>query len=143
MAESMFAHMLKECGLDGFVAVDSAATHTDEIGNPPHPGTVRKLREHNIPLVPHRARLLTRADGERYDAIIGMDEENLRHMRRILGEKYSAKISLLLDETPSPRAIADPWYTGNFDETYRDLDMGLRALLKRLVREGRIPGVDE
>ena len=93
------------------------------------------MREVNIPLVPHRARLLTRADGEYYDLIIGMDAENARHMRRILGD-CRAKVCLLLDFTDHPRAIADPWYTGNFDATYADVCEGCAALLNALT-EGK------
>ena len=131
MAESVFSDMLKRRGI-GNISVSSAATHTDEIGNPPHYGTREKLRQEGIPLIPHRARLMTRADGAEYDYIIGMDEENLRHMRRILGEEYANKISLLLDYSNRPRAIADPWYTGNFDETYRDVVEGCEGLLRHL-----------
>ena len=138
MAESVFADMIAKRGLTQKIAVSSAATHTEEIGNPPHYGTVRKLNELNIPVVPHRARLLTRADGERYDYIIGMDQENLRHMRRILGLAHEGKISLLLDYTEHPRAISDPWYTRNFDETYSDICEGLEAFLSHLVREHKI-----
>ena len=97
-----------------------------------------KLQEQNIPIVPHRARLLTRADGELYDFIIGMDEENLRHMRRILGAAYEAKISLLLDYTSHSRAIADPWYTGNFDATYNDVNEGCEAFLAWIEQENRL-----
>lgn len=131
MAESVFSDMLSKKGIQN-VLVSSAATHTDEIGNPPYYGTREKLKREGIPVVPHRARLMTRADGEEYDYIIGMDEENLRHMRRILGSEFENKISLLLDYTAHPRAIADPWYTGNFDETYRDVVDGCEGLLHYL-----------
>lgn len=134
MAESMFVSMLKSAGLQA--AVSSAATRRDVIGDPPHRGTVRKLAECGIPLVPHRARLLTKEDGERYDFIIGMDEENRRDMLRILGTGCHAEVKLLLDYTPHPRDVADPWYTGDFDETYDDLCMGLAALLKELRQRG-------
>ena len=91
MAESVFTHIVRERGLAELFEISSAATHTDEIGNPPHRGTQAKLREVGIPLVPHRARLLTRSDGAYYDYIIGMDGENARHMRRILqGESLPA-----------------------------------------------------
>ena len=135
MAESVFTDMLAKNGVKG-ISVSSAATHTDEIGNPPHYGTREKLRKENVPLVPHRARLMTRADGDAYDFIIGMDEENLRHMRRILGETFYQKISLLLDYTDRPRAIADPWYTGDFDETYADVVEGCQGLLRYLRENG-------
>lgn len=136
MAESILAHRAKKEGLS--VAVDSAATHTDEIGNPPHPGTVAKLRAEGIPLVPHRARLLQRSDGARFDHIVGMDGENLRYMRRILGEEYAPKLSLLLDYTENPRSVADPWYTGDFEATYRDLTYGIDAFLKYLKDRGEL-----
>ena len=136
MAESVFSAYIRRDSLEGKVCCSSAATRRDEIGNPPHRGTVRKLQEVGIPLVPHRARLLTRADGDRYDFIIGMDEENRRDMLSILGEGKRDKISLLLDYTGRPRAIADPWYTGNFDETYADIVEGLEAFLRYLGREG-------
>ena len=132
----MLSDMIDKRGLTEKIAVSSAATHTDEIGSPPHVGTQRKLRQMNIPVVPHRARLLTRADGAKYDFIIGMDEANLRNMRRILGEEHFPKISLLLDYTASPRAIADPWYTGNFDETFNDITEGLEGFLQFLNEQG-------
>ena len=138
MAESVFTDLVNRRGLSKKFAISSAATHADELGNPPHYGTREKLRRENIPLVPHRARLLTRADGEMYDYIIGMDEENLRHMKRILGTVYEGKISLLLDYSSHPRAIADPWYTGNFDATYDDVREGCEAFLAWLQREKKL-----
>ena len=134
MAESVFCDMASRRGLRGMFEVSSAATHADELGNPPHYGTREKLKSLSIPLVPHRARLLTRADGEYYDYIIGMDAENARHMRRILGD-CRAKICLLLDFSSRPRPIADPWYTGNFDETYEDIAEGCAALLDVFTEE--------
>ena len=133
MAESVMAHMISERGLQGKIIVSSAAAHTDEIGNAPHYGTRRKLSEEGIPLVPHRARLMTREDGDEYDLLVGMDAYNVRDMRRIVGEKNASKVSMLLDGTPHPRPIADPWYTGNFEETYRDVKEGCSALLERLI----------
>lgn len=134
MAESVFTDMVKKRGLAGKFEISSAATHPDELGNPPHYGTREKLREVGIPLVPHRARLLTRADGEYYDYILGMDAENARCMRRILGD-CRAEVRLLLDYTERPRAIADPWYTGNFDATYADISEGCAAFLRVLGEE--------
>lgn len=137
MAESYFTRLVKERGLAQRFTISSAATHTDELGNPPHAGTREMLAREGIPLVPHRARLLTREDGARYDYILGMDGENARYMRRILGE-CSARIALLLDFTAHPRAIADPWYTGNFDETFADIAEGCAAFLEYLQKEGQI-----
>ena len=135
MAESVFQHMLKERALSKQFFVSSAATHSDELGNPPYYATVNKLNALKIPVAEHRARLMTREDGEKWDYIIGMDEENLYSMRRILGEKYFDKIHLLLDFTPSPRPIADPWYTRDFDRAYEDIRMGLEAFLDYIVRQ--------
>lgn len=134
MAQSVCRYLLDERGIAG-VQVDSAAAHRDEIGNPPHYGTREKLRREGIPLIPHRARLLTAADGERYDYFIGMDDANVRDMRRILGGEHADQIYKLLDFTARPRAIADPWYTGDFEETYSDIVYGLNAFLDYLERE--------
>lgn len=138
MAESVFARIIRERGWEGKVAVASAAAHTDEIGNPPHRGTREKLAREGIPLVPHRARLMIRADGERYDLLIGMDEYNVRDMRRIAGEKQAGKIYKLLDFAGEDRAIADPWYTHDFDETFRDVRKGCSALADFLAARGAV-----
>ena len=127
------AHLIKKRGLDGKIVVGSAAAHTDELGNIPHRGTREKLAREGVPLVPHRARLLTRADGESYDYLIGMDEWNVRDMKKIVGANYENKVYMLLDFTSRPRTIADPWYTGNFDETYSDVLEGCKALLDEIV----------
>ena len=134
MAESMLEDRIVRGGAEDELFVSSAATHSDAIGCPPHHGTREKLRQMGIPLKAHSARLLTKEDGEKYDLILGMDEENRTYMHRILGKAYENKIALLLDFTPYPRAIADPWYTGNFDATFCDLVMGLDALIAELVR---------
>ena len=134
MAESVCAHEIKKRGLKN-VQVDSAAAHSDEIGNLPHRGTREKLKRENVPLVEHRARLLKASDNEKYDYFIGMDEYNVRDMKRILGNTQKP-VCKLLDFTSSPRAIADPWYTGNFDATVEDVVEGVNALLDFLEREG-------
>lgn len=133
MAESVCAHMIAQKGLQGKISVFSAAAHTDEIGNPPHRGTVRKLQEEGVPLVPHRAVLLTEQDGARYDYILGMDEYNVRDIRRILPADCAHKVRRLLDFSSRSRSIADPWYTGNFDQTYMDVCEGCEALLAYLA----------
>ncbi len=134
MAESVCAYEIVKRGIKN-VSVDSAAAHTDEIGNPPHRGTQEKLRRENVPLIPHRASLLLKSDGEKYDYFIGMDDYNIRDMRRILGN-IDKPVCKLLDFTSSPRAIADPWYTGNFDATFDDVVDGVNALLDGLEAQG-------
>ena len=132
MAESVFTYLVRQKGMEGKVCCASAAAHTDELGNPPHYGTREKLRKERIPLVPHRARLMTKQDGEEFDLLIGMDEYNVRDMKRIVGEKNAHKVHLLLEYAGSSRPIADPWYTGDFDETFDDVMEGCTALLNAL-----------
>lgn len=136
MAQSVFRYMADKKGLSGCFEIDSAATSTEEIGNPPHYGTVSELRRQNIPLIPHRARQLTKADYERYDYLVGMDSANIRNMRRITGE--DGKIYKLLSFAGLDRDVADPWYTGDFEKTYEDVALGCAALLDKL--EGELNG---
>ena len=135
MCQSMFQDMVNKRGLSDRFYIDSAATSTEEIGNGPHYGTVNKLREVGIPLVPHRARQMTRADYQDFDYLIGMDSYNIRNMTRIAGGDPDGKIYQMLSFAGSSRSIADPWYTGNFDETYADLCEGLDAFMKYLEAE--------
>ena len=137
MAESMFTYMVKQRGMADQFEIDSAATSREEIGNTPHYGTVSKLREVGIPLVPHRARQMTMSDYEHFDYLIGMDSTNIRNMQRIAGGK-SDKIYKMLDFVSGAgrgRDVADPWYTDNFDATYNDLTSGLNAFLRYLEHE--------
>ena len=132
MAQSVMSHLLSQSNLSQIISVDSAATSREEIGNPPHRGTVRKLEEMGIPVVPHRARQMTRQDYKEFDYLIGMDSNNIRNMYRITGGDPEGKVSKLLDFAGRDGDIADPWYTGNFDETYRDVLEGCQALLAEL-----------
>ena len=132
MAQSLLAHMVKEKGLSDSFRIDSAATSREEIGNPPHYGTVHKLRQEGIPLIPHRARQMTKQDYQTFDYLIGMDDANVRNMERIAGGDPEHKIYKLLEFAGSGRAIADPWYTGNFDVTYDDVMEGCEAFLQFL-----------
>ena len=133
MAESVMTHLVKQSGLDTIIHIDSAATSREEIGNPPHHGTVAKLRQVGIPVVPHRAIQMTKADYDEYDYLIGMDTYNIRNMQRIAGGDPDGKIYKLLTFANSGRDIADPWYTGNFDETYNDVLEGCTALLQHVT----------
>ena len=132
MAQSVLTHMVKQLGIDKQFYIESAATSTEEIGNGPHYGTVRKLREVGISLVPHRAVQMTRQDYFDYDYLIGMDTANIRNMNRIAGGDPEGKIYKLLSFAGSGADVADPWYTGNFDKTYEDVTKGCKAFLEFL-----------
>lgn len=130
LAQSFFTHLVNTHGLADQFVIDSCSTSREEIGNPPHRGTVNKLREMGIPVVPHQARQITWSDYTNFDYIIGMDSANIRNLHRMLKGDPDKKISKLLDYTSRKgEDIADPWYTGNFDATYRDVKEGCEALL--------------
>lgn len=132
MAQFVMQDLVRKIGQGENFLIDSKATSTEELGNGPHYGTVRKMQEMNIPMVPHRAEQMQRKDYQNYDYIIGMDQWNYRNIMRIIGKDAENKVSLLLDWTEHPRDIADPWYTGNFDQTYEDVLEGCEALLQEL-----------
>ena len=132
MAQSVMAHLVEQHHLSHLFEINSAATSREEIGNTPHYGTVAKLREVGVSVVPHRAVQMTPQDYEYYDYLIGMDTANIRNMNRIAGGDPQDKIYKLLSFAGSGRDIADPWYTGNFDETYVDVLEGCSALLQYL-----------
>lgn len=137
MAESVFTHLVKTRHIDHLFEINSAATSREEIGNSPHYGTVNKLRQVGISVVPHRAIQMTKADYDYYDYLIGMDTANIRNMNRIAGGDPDDKIYKLPSFAGKGGDIADPWYTGNFDETYRDVIEGCEAFLTFLKEEGR------
>ena len=130
MAEFVMKDMVHRWGLDEGFAVASAATSREEIGNPVYPPARRKLAEHGISCNGHHARQMTKADYDRYDLIIGMDQGNIRNILRIIGEDPERKVSLLLDHTDrAGQEVADPWYTGDFDKTWDDVTEGCEGLL--------------
>lgn len=133
MAEFVMKDMVKKAGLEAQFQIDSAATSTEEIGNPVYPPARRKLAEHGISCEGKTARQLKRQDAERFDLLIGMDQANLRNMRRICGDP-PGKLRLLLDGTDRPGEVADPWYTGDFEATWRDVETGCRRLLETLTK---------
>ena len=133
MAEFIFRDMVAARGLSDRFSIASCATSAEEIGNPVHPGTVRILSAHNISCKGKRAIQLTKSDRDRYDLFIGMDYRNIQNMCRILGSAADDKIHRLLDFTDRPRDISDPWYTGNFNQTYDDVVSGCTALLSQLL----------
>lgn len=131
MAQYVFQDMIDKMNLLDSFYIDSAATSREEIGNPPHHGTRRKLRQMGIPCGDHRARQVRKDEYSQFDYIVGMDSWNIRNMMRIFGEDPEGKISKLLDFTERKGDdIADPWYTGNFDITYEDVKEGCEALLQ-------------
>lgn len=128
MAEFVMKDCLRARGLVDRVHVESAATSTEELGNPVHRGTRKILVAKGIDCSGKTARQMSRADYERYDMLIGMDEENVRRMKAICGGDPDSKISKLLAFAGSSRSIVDPWYTGDFETTYRDVKQGCEAL---------------
>ncbi len=130
MAEFVFNDLVKKRGITGVFA-QSAATSTEEIGNGVHYGTAAILKRLGIDYSAKRARQITRADFSEYDLIVGMDSANIRNIKRISGGS-DEKVRLLLDFTGCPRDISDPWYTGNFERTYRDVLEGCEGLLEWL-----------
>lgn len=130
MAESVFTYLVKQKGLEDLFEINSAATSREEIGNTPHYGTVGKLRQVGIPLVPHKAVQMTKEDYDYYDYLIGMDTANIRNMNRIANGDPDGKIYKLLTFANSGRDVADPWYTGDFDATYDDVIEGCNAFLE-------------
>ena len=132
MAEMILRDMVRRRGLEAEFVIASAATSTEEIGNPVYPPARRRLASHGIDCGGKRAVQLCRADYDRYDWLLGMETANIRRMRAICGGDPEGKIARLLDGTPNPRDIADPWYTGDFQSTWDDLVEGCTALLDRL-----------
>ena len=133
MALYYFRSLLKEKGLSGVIRADSAATSTEEIGNPVHHGTRAKLKQAGIPCEGHRAKQMTRADYKSFDYLIGMDTENIRNMQRLSGGDPDEKVYKLMTFAGSGSDVADPWYTGDFEATYKDVRKGCEGLLKVLM----------
>ena len=118
MAEFVFRDMVQKRGLADRFHIASAATSSEELGNPVHRGTTEKLKEYGISTKGKYAVQLKKKDYQEYDYLIGMEYRNIRGIQRIIGSDSEHKVSMLLDFTGNPRDIADPWYTGNFDKTY-------------------------
>lgn len=119
MAEFVMKDLVKKAGLEGQFHIESAATSTEEIGNPAYPPVRRKLAEHDIDCADKTARQLKRGDYDAFDLLIGMDRANLRNMHCIRGGDFAGKLHLLMDYTDRPGDVADPWYTDDFETTWR------------------------
>ena len=133
MAEFVMKDLVRKAGMEDLFEIESAATSTEEIGNEVYPPAKRKLAEHNISCKGKTARQMTRHDYDRFDLLIGMDSWNFRNMNRICGGDPEMKIRLLMDFTDEPRDVADPWYTSNFEATWRDVSEGCQQLLDYLI----------
>ena len=129
MAEFVMKDMVRKAGLEDRFLIASKAARRDELGNDTHYGTKAKLRQMGVPFAKRRATLLDRSDYDAYDYLIGMDEENMRDMLRLFGGDPNGKIYKLLRFADEDRDVADPWYTGNFEATWRDVLEGCKALL--------------
>ncbi len=138
MAAYVMRDMVDKAGLSDQFIIDSAATSREEIGNSVYPPARRKLAEHGITCAGHAARQLRSSDYDEYDLLIGMDHANIRNMQRMCGGDPDGKMQLLLDYTDRPgQEVADPWYTGNFEATWRDVEDGCRGLLQKLDKQAR------
>ena len=131
MAEFIIKDKIRSRGLNEQFYVESAAVSTEEIGNSIYPPAKRCLNAHGIPFDTSKtARQITRADYDRFDLIICMDRMNLRWLKYIIPNDPAGKIRLMMSYAGQDRDVADPWYTGDFETTYRDLDLATEALLK-------------
>lgn len=133
MAEYVMKELCRQAGVAEQFEIASAAVSREEIGNDIYPPTKRKLREKGIPFEFHAARQITRADYDYYDYIICADRSNVRWLERIIGEDAERKVSLMMSWGGETRDVADPWYTGDFEEAYQDIDESCNAILKQLV----------
>ena len=134
MAEYVMKNLVKKAGLEDRFQIASEATSREEIGNPVYPPARRKLAEHGISCSGHAARQLRNSDYEEYDLLIGMDRANLRSMYRICGGDFNDKMHLLMEYVGRPeQEVADPWYTDDFDATWRDVLAGCQGLLDQII----------
>lgn len=131
MAEFILKDMVHKAGMADQFEIASAATSTEEIGNPLYYAARQILVQHRVPCNGHHARQLTKADGDYYDLLIGMDYANIRNMQRICPQAMD-KIRLLLSYTKRPGEVDDPWYSGDFKTAWRDIVEGCQGLLSSL-----------
>lgn len=134
MAEFVMKKLVSDAGLTNVIEVESAATSREELGNDTHHGTIRALDAHGIPHTRRSARQITRDDYDAHGYIIGMDRYNMSNMRRVFGGDPEGKLSLMMEWAGYERDVADPWYTGDFETTYEDVEAGCIALLQHIKR---------
>ena len=138
MAEMVFKDMINQKGLSQEFYIDSAATSTEAIGEGIHYGTRGILEEKEIPFKQHISRQMTKEDYNSFDYILGMEDKNIRNILRIIGQDKENKVYRLLDFSENPRDIADPWYTGNFEITYNDVEEGCTKFLEYLLNNKEV-----
>lgn len=132
MAKYILKDIVEKRGIAEDFYIDSCATSYEEIGNPVYPPARSELAKHGISCNGHAARKLVKSDFEEFDYLIAMEQYNLRNIRREFGEELTSKVSLLLDYTDTPGDIDDPWYSGGFDVTYKEIVRGCKGLLEHL-----------
>ncbi len=130
MAEFVMKDLVEKAGRSDEFYIESAATSTEELGNPVYPPARQKLAEHGISCKGKTARQLRRSDYDRFDLLIGMDEWNIRNMHRMCGGDPEGKIHKLMDFTSRPGDVADPWYTDDFESTWRDVLEGCKKIME-------------
>lgn len=135
MGEFIMKDLVEKAGLTDQFHIESAATSSEETGSPVYPPARRKLAEHGISCDGKKARQVTKRDYEEYDYIIGMDSMNIRNLHRVFGGDPKGKISLLMSFTLHPGDVADPWYTGDFERSWKDILEGCKGLLAE-INEG-------
>ena len=135
MAEFVFRDLVQKRGMGNQLHIASAATSTEELGNPVHRGTVNKLKEYGISTAGKYAVQLKKKDYREYDYLIGMEQFNIRNMMRVLGSDPEQKVYRLLDFTDRPGDIDDPWYTNDFETAYREILRGCEGLLRTLKKK--------
>ncbi len=133
MAEFVMKDLAARLDMSGEFFIASAATSAEEIGNPVYPPARRMLAKHGINCAGKTARQMNRRDYEEFDLLVGMDGQNLRAMRRICGGDRAGKLRMLMEYTDRPGDVADPWYTGDFEATWRDVSEGCRGMMKALT----------
>lgn len=138
MAEYVMRDLVDKAGCGADFRIDSAATSNDEIGNPVHPGTQKALARHGVPCGDHRARRVRASDYDEFDLIIGMDEANMNSLERMFGGDSRGKVRKLLSFVGEDRDVADPWFTGDFETTYRDVFAGCKALFEHVCNDSSV-----
>lgn len=128
----MMKDALKKRGISEKYVIDSAATYGLEAGNPVYPAALKKLKEHDVPTFPHYSKQVRKTDYDKYDLFLGMDDKNVAYLRNLFAPDEKKKVKKFLEYAGQSRDVADPYYTGNFDDTYDDLKIGIEFLINNI-----------